>query len=378
MNFQVVQLSLRLSKLGIVGIGAAAGLMAGYGAYAAVKYYRGKQTPEGVEHEVRTPEVTPAGSPEAAVSGDDHGQREEAAGTRTEVPAFDYAGLTDKKLFEYLLAHTDKAPTNPTWFNSIKLVHTEKYKNSRPRKVSMEGKYFIVFPLPSHLNMTLNSDGVIHYLDDGRRVHVQLNVQDINAGELQVDPANQARAYVYEKSMELLKVAERVLHPSFSYQDGFELERGLATNYELKIKVSEKGLPFFDKVFDTGTKAAVFPHTRSDMSYITAVVNSIPDPVAIRFANLEGDKFIHIQDPDQANRNLILVRRAVGYIQLFRAKVSDEPSFLSRTAGFEDWADVTGELFDLNKDEHLTIAAFLNANVLREVTTDASSEATGG
>lgn len=374
MNFQVLQLSFRLSKMGVIGAAAAAGTLGAYGIYAAVKHYRGKhvvpQTTKESSDEGRSPETQSdtAGLDEVVTSvRDDHRHTADAVGSTTVPPSNDHAGLTEEqRFFNQIWGVTRRIVADPVWFGSVKLMHTAKFATSEPRGVVLNGAPVIIFPITPGLNVTFHADGTVYYLDNGKRQHVPLILSEQQGAIHGVTPANQAKSYVYQKANELLKVTECIIHPSLAYPENFETRQGLATNFELRTKVSVKGIEFFDKAFEVGEKRAVYPYTRSDMAYITTVVNSGPDSEPIRFSNLEGDKFIHIQDLNAPPYNLVLVRRAAGYIQLFTADQTTDSEY-SMTPGFEHWVNVKHELFDLSNDAHLVIAASINPAVLTEV-----------
>lgn len=358
--FQLSNLS-RLSKLGIGGAVAVTAIAAVYGAYR----YKTKANKEKAD-EADTPQASaPAeAGPDAAT---DRGDDSQVPGSVPEPQAQDQADLSaELQFFEDVYQNAKLIAPDVAWMKSTQVILKAKFNTSEPRKVSMGGVRSIIFPIERGVNIVLVGDEV-HYLHADKRVHVKMNLEEQNH-PMEVSPANQAKTYAYQKGMELIKVTQGVIHPAYAYPADFDADRGLAANFELKDKDLSKANEFFNALFDSAKKSVTnYPFTRSDMAYISTIINSDAELDPVRFANLEGDRFIHVADLSVGNRNMVLVQRAQGYVQLFRGDPEATSLKLTSCKGFEHWFQPKGELLDLGSLEHLQAAALFSPVVINKV-----------
>ena len=365
------------------GAGAALVCLGAYGVYRFLKKEKGTgaETEPKKENadESRTAETLSAGAAEATESGTDHSADSEVTRPVSDSEAEDLSSLTpepepvqsvtpEQAFFDAVYGKCKPVTADQQWNSSTTAVHSTKYRTSEPRGTMLHGQPVVIFPLAPGLNLTLTGN-VIHYLDDKKREHVEFKMDDISR-HMEASPGNQAKAYVFEKGMELLAVRENKIHPDYAYPDNFDTERGMGTNYQIKNAAPmEKSIAFFEKLFAGATPTTAYPYTRSDMAYISTIVNSEPVDVVTAFANLEGDRFVHFADPMREGKNMVLVHRSNGnYVQLFRANgVSMEMA-----NGFKGWKKPVAEMFNISADTHMPLALFISADIAREVlvTTD--------
>ena len=372
---QIQHLS-RLSRFGIGSVVVAIVAASVYGAYHWVSTRKGATSPEAPkenndEHIVPEADVSPvsAASEEPVVA--DHG--DDPATQETVVVADEVADhsaqptLTGEQQFFEDLWNAAHLTTGDDSFNHMLVA---KFNTSEPRRIEPQhhsaAYRIMLFPIMVGVNVLYTERGDVWYWDklEDKAQSIQFMLAIVNSVKIDM-PENQALHYVHEKGRQLLNVGLGLLHPYFAYPKNFDTERGLAKNFQLKEKQDPKVVEFFDKVFAKANGGGEYLYTRGDMEYISAVVNSPAVEVPMYFANLEGDKFIYMGEHD-ALTNFVMVKRAVGYVQVFRGQ---SESILKACPGFENWLLPVGKVFNHTDSDDLTLALYLDVEVGLEVFT---------
>jgi len=375
MNFQLNNIS-RLGRIGVYGAGIALVCLGAYGVYRYIKKDKATapeaETKKDVNDDIRSAETTEtpaapvAEAPADSNSGDttevqrpdDSASVEDNAGVTAETPAPVEAEQSPEQRFFDKVHDLGRCVTNVTMSSAL----TIKYRTSEPRSTEIDGVRVLIFPIGPGVNVTLIGDKV-SFMAEGKRESVTLNLAE-QSQPMIVSPANQAKAYVFQKGMELLKVRQGLIHLHHAYPENYDVERAQATNFQLKNSgPMEQSIQFFNLVFTAATPTTVFPYTRSDMAYIAAIVNSTPVEAVTSFSNLEGDRFVHFADPILADKNMVLVHRAAGYVQIFRG---NGPS-LEAGVDYTGWTKPIGEIFKIADESHLSLALFISKEAAREV-----------
>lgn len=378
MKFQLNQLS-TLSRYGIYGATAAVLCLTAYGVYRYVK----REKPAAPEAETKKDandanpftETPPAKPAAEAPANSDSGNPAEVERPVHPAEAEDHAGVTDAA--PEVLDPTPVESEKTEELRFFDTVHSlgkftivqqgcspfmMKFRSSEPRSTVIDGVPTLIFPIGPGTNVTLAGDKV-SFMVEGKRESVTLNLAEQSL-PLSISPENQAKSYVFQKGMELLKVREGLIHPQHAYPENFDAERAMATNFQMKnAGPTEQSMAFFNLVFTSATPTTVFPYTRSDMAYIASIVNSAPVEEVIGFSNLEGDRFVHFADPILGDKNMVLVQRTGGYVQVFRGNGNS----LASGDSYKNWAKPVGEIFKITDEGHMSLALFISKDAAREV-----------
>lgn len=390
MNY--VQTAIRASRAipGVLGIVIAVGI--GVGGYFYIKKRNSnseinKEKDDGHEVHVSAAAELAAGLSadqtrgEEAPSGADSNQHEAShdavQGDAARVSSADHALSDDRAFFQQIWDLVEnEAKVSPTtkraWYKSPDAMLRTRFRDSQPSTFETSLVRFMIFPVSTDVNVVFAEDREnpvpsVMFLNKGNISVVPMLIGEIDKHRGTHEISGQALYYVYEKCKELEQVRLGKIHPHLAYPEGFKIDGLNLKNFELKGRSSQQlEQRFFDLVFEgSGRELPTISKmwSRSNACFVTSAVNRGAQPIAVRYQNLEGEKFLHVTDPQNPEHNLVLLRRPNGIVQIFRPRSASDSINLSVVKGYEHWRVFTNELFDFRRQEHVELANHINQDI---------------